>query len=139
MVEPKHAVTMGVVYTVRIKCAQQPSKLALLPPSRHLLDSTDYSCSLKPMTQKVLPIAAPAPRTDPPQAWTKDAGPSTRCGFFPLAATSGSQLCSAEREPALDKTTTGMVQPYQCPRSHRARGARKVGGTRQQTTARRHR
>ena len=54
------------------------------------------------MTQKVLPIAAPAPRTDPPQDWAGDTGPKTIYGFFPLAATSGSQLCSAERQPALN-------------------------------------
>ena len=34
------------------------------------------------MTQKVLPIAAPAPRTDPPQAWTNAAGPSSRYGLI---------------------------------------------------------
>ena len=48
-------------------------------------------------------------------------------GFLPQETTSGSQQCSAERQPAPDRTTTGMVQPTQCPRSHRARGARKVG------------
>ena len=95
------------------------SKLALLPPSQHLLDSKVDTCSLIPMTQKVLPIAAPAPRTDPPQAWTI-AGPSTRYSFFPQATTSGSQLCSAELQPTPDRLPLGSTHP-QCPWSHRAR------------------
>ena len=45
----------------------------------------------------------------------------------PQVATSGGQLCSAELQPAPDRTTLELVQPTPSPRSHRARGARKVG------------
>ena len=47
--------------------------------------------------------------------------------LLPQVTTSGGQPYSAELRPVLDMTTTGLVQPNQCPRSHRARGARKVG------------
>ena len=76
----------------------------------------------------MLLIAAPAPRTDPPQAWTIDAGPSTRCSFFPLAATSGSQLCSAEQQTAMDMYYHWEWANHPSAQwSHRARRARKVG------------
>ena len=47
-------------------------------------------------------------------------------GFLPQETTSGSQLCSAELQPAPDRLPLGSTHP-QCPWSHRARGARKVG------------